>query len=143
MENYERRNRIREALVIRNMKQVELAEKVGVPKGTINNWLNNRYQPKQKALLLMAKVLDVSEMWLAGYDTPMERPAEQKKADALTDAFLFMRTNDDVSAAVIRMCNDEEFKKLIVDITKLNDVSINTISSLVSQLVETKNKYQH
>jgi DNA-binding XRE family transcriptional regulator len=125
------------------MKQVELAEKIGVPKGTINNWLNNRYQPKQKALLSMAKVLDVSEMWLAGYDTPMERPAEQKKADALTDALLFMRTNDDVSAAVMRMCNDDNFKKLVVDITKLNDVSINTISSLVSQLVETKNKYQN
>lgn len=143
MESYERRNRIREALSVRNMKQVELAEKIGVPKGTINNWLNNRYQPKQKALLSMAKVLDVSEMWLAGYDTPMERPAEQKKADALTDALLFMRTNDDVSAAVMRMCNDDNFKKLVVDITKLNDVSINTISSLVSQLVETKNKYQN
>ena len=30
MENYERKNRIREALAIRNMKQAELAEKVGV-----------------------------------------------------------------------------------------------------------------
>ena len=91
----------------------------------------------------MAKALDVSEMWLAGYDVPMERPAEQKKADTLTDALLFMRNDSDVSAAVIRMGNDEKFKKLVVDITKLNDVSIDTISSLVSQLVETKNKYQN
>ena len=91
----------------------------------------------------MARVLDVSEMWLAGYDTPMERPVEQKKADVLTDALLFMREDSDVTAAVMRMCSDESFRKLVVEMTKLNDVSINTISSLVSQLVETKNKYQH
>ena len=143
MSNYERRNRIREALAIRNMKQVELAEKIGVPKGTINNWLNNRYEPKQKPLLLMAKVLDVSEMWLAGYDTPMERPAEQKKADALADAFIFMRKDAEVNDVVTRMLNDESFKKLVVDIMKLNGESVNTISSLVSQLVDTKNKYQN
>jgi len=143
MEQYERQNRIAEALRIRCMKQIELAEKTGLSKGSINSWLRQRWQPKQPAILAMAKALDVSEMWLAGYDVPMERKAEQKKADVLTDALLFMRNDSDVSAAVIRMCNDEEFKKLVVDITKLNDVSIHTISSLVSQLVETKNKYQN
>lgn len=143
MEQEEMKNRIAEALRIRNMKQVELAEKTGLSKASINSWLRQRWQPKQPAVLAMAKALDVSEMWLAGYDVPMERPAEQKKADTLTDALLFMRNDSDVSAAVIRMGNDEKFKKLVVDITKLNDVSIDTISSLVSQLIETKNKYQN
>ena len=92
--NYEKRNRIREALQIRNMKQVELSEKTGIPKGTINNWLNQRYQPKQKSLLSLAKALDVSEMWLAGYDVPMERPVEQKKSDELAQLIHSMRKDE-------------------------------------------------
>ena len=68
MTSYERKNRIAEALTLRGMKQVELVEKSGIPKSSINNWISQRWQPKQEALYKMAKALDVSEMWLAGYD---------------------------------------------------------------------------
>ena len=121
MENFEKRNRIREALSIRNMRQVELAEKTGVPKGTINNWLNNRYQPKQKARMVMAKVLDVSEMWLAGYDTPMERPVEQKKSDELSQLIHSIRT-------------DENLKNLFLSICNLTGEQRQTIISMVNEL---------
>jgi transcriptional regulator with XRE-family HTH domain len=115
------RNRIREALQIRNMKQVELAEKTGIAKGTINNWLNNRYQPKQKALMKMAKVLEVSELWLAGYNVPMERPTEQKKSDELAQLIHSIR-------------KDEELKNLVVSICTLNDEQRKTIKSIVTEL---------
>lgn len=120
-ENYEKRNRIREALAIRNMKQVELAEKTGIVKGTINNWLNQRYQPKQKALIKLAQALDVSEMWLAGYDVPMERPIEQKKSDELAQLIHSMR-------------KDEELKNLFLSICSLSDDQRKTIVSLVNEL---------
>jgi transcriptional regulator with XRE-family HTH domain len=136
-------NRIAEALRIRNMKQVELAEKTGLSKASINSWLRHRWQPKQDALLKMAKALDVSEMWLAGYDVPMERPTEQKKADVLTDALLSMRNDMDISYSVVRMSNDEDFKDLVIDITKLNKSNIEVIKAYVSKLVEEKNKYQN
>lgn len=136
-------NRIAEALNIRNMKQVELAEKTGLSKASINSWLRHRWQPKQDALLKMAKALDVSEMWLAGYDVPMERPVEQKKADVLTDALLSMRNDMDISYSVVRMSNDEDFKDLVIDITKLNKSNIEAIKAYVSKLVEEKNKYQN
>lgn len=77
--NYDKHNRIGEALSIRNMKQVELCEKTGISKGALNNWIKQRWQPKQTAIYKMAKALDVSEMWLAGYDTAMERPTSQKR----------------------------------------------------------------
>lgn len=136
-------NRIAEALRIRNMKQVELAEKTGLSKASINSWLRHRWQPKQDALLKMAKALDVSEMWLAGYDVPMERPVEQKKADVLTDALLSMRNDMNISYSVVRMSNDEDFKDLVVDITKLNNAHIQAIKAYVDQLIEEKNKYQN
>ena len=119
--NYEKRNRIREALQIRNMKQVELSEKTGIAKGTINNWLNQRYQPKQKSLLSLAKALDVSEMWLAGYDVPMERPIEQKKSDELAQLIHSIRS-------------DKDLKNLFISICNLSDDQRKTIESIVNEL---------
>ena len=89
------------------MKQVELCEKTGIAKGTLNNWLAQRWQPKQEPIMKMAQVLDVSEMWLAGYDVPMER---QKNTDEqmLTDAekillSLFRQVPEEMQDVVLDM----------------------------------------
>lgn len=125
MTNFEKRNRIREALAIRDMKQVELAEKAGVPKGTINNWLNQRYQPKQKPLYKMAQILDVSEMWLAGYDVPMERPKEQKKSDELVQLITEIRKDKDLQRLFLSICNltNDQRKTIESMVTELSKVN--------------------
>lgn len=96
MDNYELKNRISEALSVRNMKAVELCEKSGVKKASLSHWISQHWQPKQKPLLAMAKVLDVSEMWLAGYNVPMERPIEQKRADELATLIHQLRKDSDL-----------------------------------------------
>lgn len=121
MEDYTRKNRIGEALSIRGLKQVELVEKTGLSKASINNWLKQRWQPKQKALMAMAKALDVSEMWLAGYDVPMERPAAQKKSDELTQL-------------IIEIKEDEDLKDLFTSISHLSNDQRKTIESMVNEL---------
>lgn len=121
MNNYEKRNRIREALALRNMKQVELCEKTGIKKSSVNNWLAQRWQPKQDALMKMAKVLDVSEMWLAGYDVPKERPIEQKKSDELAQLIHSIRV-------------DKDLKDLFMSICTLNNEQRQTIKSMVTEL---------
>lgn len=123
MTNYEKRNRIREALVIRNMKQVELCEKTGLKKSSINNWLAQRWQPKQDAIMKLAKVLDVSEMWLAGYDVPMERPVEQKKSDELAQLIHSIR-------------KDDSLKNLFLSICSLNNDQRKSIENLVNELAK-------
>ena len=128
METYEKKNRIAEALNIRNMKQVELAEKTGISKGTINNWLKQRYQPKQKALYTLAKALEVSEMWLAGYDVPMERPAAQVKMDALAQVVNVIR-------------KDERLTNLVINLSSLNEAQLATVESMVNELA--KVNHQH
>lgn len=107
MEQYERENRIKEALSIRGIKQVELAEKTGFSKGVISSWVSQRWQPKYDAIVKMAQVLDVSEMWLAGYDTPMERPAAQKKMDGVAQLVNIIR-------------KDEQFCKLVATLAAIN-----------------------
>ena len=73
MEQKEIRNRMREALQLRGMKQIELSDKTGIDKGQISSYLSGKYKPKQENLSLMAVALDVSEYWLMGLDVPMER----------------------------------------------------------------------
>lgn len=123
MENYERKNRIEEALSLRGMKQIELAEKSGISRGTISNWTKNKYQPKRTPLMKMAQVLDVAELWLAGYDVPMERAPEQKQADALVELFKQLRS-------------DAEFKELVFKIRKLSPENYQTIKHLIDQLAD-------
>ena len=120
MENYERKNRLDEALKIKGMKQVELAERTGLSTAQINSWKKNKWQPKQRALHLMAKVLDVNEMWLAGQDVPMERPIKQKELDQLSDIIRELQKND-------------RFKSVVDAILKLNDEQFLLIESMLNQ----------
>lgn len=127
MDNLEKRNRIREALALRNMKQVELCEKTGIKKSSVNNWLAQRWQPKQDALMRMAKVLDVSEMWLAGYDVPMERPIEQKKSDELSRLIHSIRSDDDLKNLFLSICNltgeqRDTIKSMVNELSKINSL---------------------
>ena len=67
------KDRLKQGLQMRGMKQIELADKTGIDKGQISSYLSGKYKPKQENLTLMAVALDVSEYWLMGLDVPMER----------------------------------------------------------------------
>lgn len=69
-------NRLQKAMNLKNMKQVDLVEKTNIDKSLISNYLKGKYKAKQDNLYLLAKVLNVSEAWLMGYDVPMERNSE-------------------------------------------------------------------
>ena len=53
----------------------------------------------------LAKALDVSEMWLWGYDCPMERPIEQKNNDAISDIIVKMRKDNEFLSVVKTLYN--------------------------------------
>lgn len=65
--------RLRKALNIRSMKQMELSEKTSIGKSAISQYLSGKVIPKQDKIYLMAKALDVNEAWLMGYDVKMNR----------------------------------------------------------------------
>ncbi|MCI7344227.1 MAG: helix-turn-helix domain-containing protein [Fusobacterium necrophorum] len=65
--------RIRQALEIRNLKQIELSEKSGVKPSALNQYISGKIVPRQKALSALALALNVSETWLMGYNVPIER----------------------------------------------------------------------
>ena len=111
-------DRLKEALRLRNMKQAELAELTGISKQSINCYVSGRYEPKQEALYKMGRALDVAEMWLAGYDIPMERPKEQKNNDALSDIVVMLRT-------------DGEFFSIVEKISKMDPEKRKSLNALL------------
>ena len=68
--------RLKKAMELRGKKQVDLAKETGIDKGSISHYVSGRYEPKQEAVNKLAIALGVSEMWLWGYDVPMEREKE-------------------------------------------------------------------
>ena len=66
------KDRIKEALAIRQMTASELANKSGINKGGISKYINGLIIPKQNAIGAMAQALDVSPAWLMGYDLTMD-----------------------------------------------------------------------
>lgn len=86
--------RLRKGLELSGMKQADLARKTGLDRGAVSSYLSGRYEPKQKAIYLMARALNVSEAWLLGYDVPIYRTDGQKKNDQLAELIVKMRTND-------------------------------------------------
>lgn len=64
-------DRLKKALSLRNMKQIELSEKTGIGKSAISQYMAGKVVPKQDKVYLIAHALDVSEGWLMGYDVPM------------------------------------------------------------------------
>lgn len=72
--------RLRHALDINEMKQQELADKSGVSKNSISQYLNKRSIPSNISAGKMAKALGVNPMWLMGYDVPMIK--ENSDSDA-------------------------------------------------------------
>lgn len=125
MSEYKRENRIAEALSIKGWKQVDLVERTGIAKASINAWVKQNWQPKQKSLMKMAQVLGVSEMWLAGYDVPMERPEAQKKTDELVQLISEIRKSEDLQHLFSSICNltgdqRKTIETMVNELNKLN-----------------------
>ena len=121
----EKQNRIKEALEIRKLRAIDLVEKSGISKSSLSSYMSQRWQPKQKALYKMAIALNVSELWLAGYDVPMERREDQKKMDELVKFLHKLR-------------KDENLKNVCISISTLNDKQFLEIKDIINRLQEVK-----
>lgn len=92
--------RLKEAMKDAGKKQADLIRETGIDSGAMSKYLNGKYEPKQNAINKLAIALDVSEMWLWGYDVPKERTAAQKN-------------NDDLVRYIVKMRKEPKFKKIV------------------------------
>ena len=125
-------DRIKEALEIRNMKQVDLVEKTKIGKSSISTYISGAYEPKQKNIYKIAKALDVNEAWLMGYDVPMERVDMDEDLKCYKERMLQFANNH----------NKNFFEnKLLNSFNKLNDYGKEEAIKRIDELAELP-KYQ-
>jgi transcriptional regulator with XRE-family HTH domain len=58
--------RLKFAMELRSMKQVELHQRTHIPRSGISQYINGKIIPKQDKIFLLAEALNVSEVWLMG-----------------------------------------------------------------------------
>lgn len=113
--------RLKEAMSLRKMKQVDIMRSTGLDRGSVSHYVSGNYEPKNEAIFKMAKALDVNEMWLWGYDVPMERTAEQKK----------IQEDAEFHARILR---DQELLEALKVYYKLPDVQQKIVIDLIYSL---------
>lgn len=77
-------NRLSKALMLRNMRPIDLANKSGINKATISEYLAGRYEAKQNNIYILAKALNVNEAWLMGFDTNIDRIPDNERTQIMT-----------------------------------------------------------
>lgn len=75
---------------IKNINQVDLCQRTGIPKSSMSMYLSGERSPRQNRLSQIAEKFNISEAWLMGYDVPMER------TDSLSDESLSHKDKRDI-----------------------------------------------
>ena len=75
-------DRLRYLMETRNLRQADIldmiqpfCQKYGIriPRNALSQYVTGKVLPKQDKLTILGMALNVSEVWLMGYDVPMER----------------------------------------------------------------------
>ena len=82
MKKYTTAQRLKQIMDARNLKQVNILEaaepyckKYGVKlgKNDLSQYVSGKVEPGQEKLTILGLALGISEVWLMGYDVPLER----------------------------------------------------------------------
>lgn len=95
--------RLQEAMRAAGKKQIDLAHETGLSHSTISRYISGAVEPRQAAIIKLAKALDVSEWWLYGYKVPKNRTPEAKKNDAMVGVVSKMRSDPDFFEVVTQL----------------------------------------
>jgi transcriptional regulator with XRE-family HTH domain len=100
-------NRLKEAMALVGKTQADLVRETGLSKSTLSRYLSGEFEPKQNAVAKLAFSLNVSEMWLWGYDVPMEK----KKTATNNDSGISEAKQQ--LLALAENCNEEQAERLL------------------------------
>lgn len=78
-------NRLKQAMNIANVKQIDLANRTNIDKSLINKYIKGVAEAGNDNLPLIAKALNVSEVWLMGYDVPINSEQENKNHNNISE----------------------------------------------------------
>lgn len=86
--------RFKHILSLRDMKQIELADRAGIDKSFISHYVNGTHCPSNEKAQLLADILNVNPLWLMDLSDDMLSPATQFTPDQVKLLELFGALND-------------------------------------------------
>ena len=95
--------RIQFALNQKDLNQQELANKSGVGKASISQYMHGRNRPDNVRAYKLSQVLGVSPEWLMGFDVPMKKEIPQYTEETLNLEIKFSKLTKDNKKSVIDM----------------------------------------
>ena len=103
------KDRLKEALEIREKKAADLSKDLNIPKSAISQYLSGKSQKMDSdRMYIICRYLNVNEAWMLGFDVPMDREIK-KKNDTMADIVQRMRTDYDFFSLVEHLyCLDED-----------------------------------
>lgn len=127
MSKAELKDRLQEAIYLRDKKSVDLVRDLKIPKSAISQYLSGKSQKMDSERLhLICKYLDVSEPWMMGYDVPKERNITEKTN----------KKNNAIADIVARMRTDEDFLSLVESLSRMDAEKIAVFKQLLSTFLK-------
>ena len=100
-------NRLKKAMSIKNIKSIDLAEMLNVHRGIISKYINGKYKPKYDRIYEIAKVLNINEAWLMGYEVPMDEEIEIIDEKGFLEMLDIWLADDDVPIEIKRQAYEK------------------------------------
>lgn len=98
------KDRLNEALEVRDMKPVDLSEKTGISESTISQYRSGYAKPKEDKLAILSNALNVNPVWLLGLNVPMDIQPSYEETDINKEFIdLFLRSDPDVRSSVVTL----------------------------------------
>lgn len=120
----ELKDRLKEALALRNKKAADLTHDLEIPKSAISQYLSGKSKNMDSTRMYTICVyLDVSEAWMMGFDVPMERTQAQKNNDAISDIVVKLRFNN-------------EFLSVVDTLSKLDAEQLASVKQMLNAFVK-------
>ena len=109
-----------------NLSQADLSKMTGIRSSSISDWLNGKYEPKQDKISIIAEALNVSPVWLIGYDDTASNQSEGYYVDPETAEFAeYLRTRPEARLlfSASRGISKEDMEKAVeyIELLKLKN----------------------
>ena len=122
------KDRLQQAMDIREKKAVDLVNDLKIPKSAVSQYLSGKSQKMDSDRLEDVCIyLNVSEPWLLGYDVPMERIRKQIEEEPVKMAQMHFE-----------MIMDEDLTEIFEEFKTLDATKKKLVKDLVHSLAHTE-----
>ena len=132
--------RLAKALNRSGLSQQQLADKSGVSKHSVSQYMNGQHEPSNISAAKMSTVLGVNAMWLMGYDVPMISPLDgsvslEAVKDRIEQTPYYL--NKDTAQIAQQIYDDPDLRALFDAARDVNPSNLKLAAEMLKRLKET------